>query len=113
MSLSIDTDHLEKYVFGDASLRREVLGLFITHMQAQRAMIDETADDEAWIDVMHAMKGSARGVGAWELGDLCATAEKLTGAGADLQAKRLAVVGDIDAALDAALADARALCEAA
>ena len=75
----IDLDHLDRYVAGDKSLRDEILGIFEEQADMWTRMLDPNAEDAAWKDAAHALKGASRGVGAWDVGDICAEAEKLIG----------------------------------
>ena len=75
----IDLDHLDRYVAGDRSLRDEILGIFEEQADMWTRMLDPKAEDAAWKDAAHALKGASRGVGAWDVGDICAKAEKLVG----------------------------------
>ena len=80
----IDLDHLNIYTGGDHTLNREILGLFdgqcheIVEKLADLAKRNK-ADDSAknWHDAVHSLKGAARGVGAFKLGDIAAEAEKM------------------------------------
>ena len=75
----IDFDHLEKYVGGDDPLRDEILTIFIDQVEMLLERFDVDADDETWHDAAHALKGAARGVGAFGLGDLAEEAETIAG----------------------------------
>ena len=70
---------MEKYVCGDIALRTEILELFENQLRTLLATLDLKADDQVWHDLMHAMKGAARGVGAWTLSDVCEKGEGLIG----------------------------------
>lgn len=96
----LDLDHLEQYVAGDRSLRDEILTIFMEQAERLRSQLDHSADDEAWRDVVHAMKGSARGVGAWALGDLCEEAEGFVGDYPDKYDVRVAQSEKINAQID-------------
>ncbi|MEZ5894645.1 MAG: Hpt domain-containing protein [Parvularculaceae bacterium] len=76
----IDHQHLEKYVSGDSMLRDEILEIFVEQVAALIERFDVLQHDSDWKDVAHTLKGASRGVGAWALGDLGATAEELVGA---------------------------------
>lgn len=84
----IDLDHLDRYVVGDDALRDEVLGIFEAQAEMWSAMLDPDAEDATWRDTAHALKGAARGVGAWQIGDICAEAETLTGWEPQLRERR-------------------------
>ncbi|MDI3468336.1 MAG: hypothetical protein OJF62_000399 [Pseudolabrys sp.] len=77
----IDRAHLRQMTFGDTSLEREVLGLFD---QQAASMLDRmpAAEPRALPALAHALKGSARGVGAWRVAEAAAAAE--VGGRADL-----------------------------
>lgn len=62
----IDRAHLKEMTLGDDALAREVLALF--DRQAA-TMIDRmrAADAESRAAMAHALKGSARGIGAWQV----------------------------------------------
>jgi HPt (histidine-containing phosphotransfer) domain-containing protein len=60
----IDRDHLKRMTLGDTSLEREVLQLF----DRQAALLVDRmhgAEPAALSALAHALKGSARGIGAW------------------------------------------------
>lgn len=92
MTNPIDLDHLERSVFGDVSLRAEVLGLFLVQLEEVMAALHPAAKTEAWRAAAHLLKGASRGVGAFRLGDLCAQAEALGEAEPDGADERIALV---------------------
>ncbi len=59
----IDLDHLSDQTFGDRDLAEEVLRLFCTQTQQAVSSFDQ-ADPKERQFLAHALKGSARGVGA-------------------------------------------------
>jgi HPt (histidine-containing phosphotransfer) domain-containing protein len=69
----VDFGYLEGFAAGDRRVIDEVLALFRQQAQAWAGSLD--AADPNWRDVVHTIKGSARGVGAHALGDVCAQAE--------------------------------------
>ncbi|MEM9014810.1 MAG: Hpt domain-containing protein [Pseudomonadota bacterium] len=75
--LSIDLDHLDLYVAGDKALLDEILSIFEDQAAELVEKLDPSLPDEEWRDTVHKLKGSARGLGAWALGDLCENAENL------------------------------------
>ena len=90
---AIDRAHLRQMTFSDAVLEREVLGLFDRQAASMLELIP-VAKPEALPALVHAVKGSARGIGAWRVARAAAALE------ADPQANTAALV--------AALAEARA-----
>ncbi len=92
----VDFGYLEDFAAGDAVVIDEVLALFREQAALWSGMLDP--GQEGWRDAVHTIKGAARGVGAFELGEACAWAEAKGPVG-------LIRVRD---ALDAALADVAA-----
>jgi len=68
----IDLSHLARQTMGDRSLEREVLGMFVEQAQTVRRQMANAAIKER-LFLAHALKGSARGVGAFPIAD-CASA---------------------------------------
>ncbi len=75
----IDFAHLEKYVAGDDALRDEILQIFAEQVDNLIGQFDVFQTDENWKNTAHTLKGAARGVGAWHLGEVCEQAENLVG----------------------------------
>lgn len=72
-----DRAHLSRYTDGDSALEAELLGLFRDQAQRCLGLMDGVSDRGAWRAAAHTLKGSARGVGAMALGELCDKAEEL------------------------------------
>jgi HPt (histidine-containing phosphotransfer) domain-containing protein len=73
MGSPIDLQHFEAATFGDRELQREVLELF----EGQAVKLLETirkAPGKARAEAAHALKGAARGIGAFAVAD---AAEKI------------------------------------
>ncbi|WP_309603779.1 Hpt domain-containing protein [Phenylobacterium sp.] len=95
---AVDFGYLEGFAAGDLTVVREVLAIFAQQAKAWGGALD--AGDPGWRDVVHTIKGAARGVGANALGEVCAVCEA-AGEG-DLPAVRealTAAVADIAAYL--------------
>jgi HPt (histidine-containing phosphotransfer) domain-containing protein len=74
----VDLDHLARYTGGDKSLNAEILRLFdgqISEMVDQLHTILEQRDQKKWRQITHTIKGAARGVGAFGMGQAAAEAE--------------------------------------
>jgi HPt (histidine-containing phosphotransfer) domain-containing protein len=69
----VDFGYLEGFAAGDKTVVLEVLALFREQAEAWAVGLDGA--DPGWRDVVHTIKGAARGVGANQLGDICAAAE--------------------------------------
>ena len=105
----IDLNHLEKYVAGDVGLRDEILTIFAEQAELLSAKFSAAAADDGWRNTAHALKGASRGVGAWELGDLCEEAEAMIGEMAGKGEKRAAILVSIRQKITAALDEVRRL----
>lgn len=72
---AVDFAYLEAYMAGDRAVIAEVLALFAQQASGWSPRLEAAADD--WRDIVHTIKGAARGVGASGLGELCARAEEV------------------------------------
>jgi HPt (histidine-containing phosphotransfer) domain-containing protein len=75
---SVDLEHLARYTGGDKALNDEIMRLF--DMQASELVaklhgILDARDAKSWKEVTHTLKGAARGIGAFEMGDAAARCE--------------------------------------
>ena len=104
----LDLDHLDRYVAGDTVLRDEVLAIFEEQAATWLRTLDPKADDQAWRDAAHSLKGAARGVGAWDVGHACEQAEKMIGEGRD-EVARGAKLSEIEANVTAVIGEVRRL----
>jgi HPt (histidine-containing phosphotransfer) domain-containing protein len=93
---AVDFGHLERFAAHDTEVIDEVLALFREQAQMWSAMLDPSS--EGWRDAVHTIKGTALGIGAFQLGEVCETCE-IEGV------TKIAAVRD---ALDLALADVAA-----
>jgi hypothetical protein len=71
---AVNFRYLEDYTAGDPVVIDEVLAIFREQAQLWSALL--APDNEGWRDAVHTIKGAARGVGAFELGDACESAER-------------------------------------
>jgi len=90
---AVDFAYLEGFAQNDGGVIDEVLALFREQAALWSVMLEPQS--EGWRDAVHTIKGAARGVGAFALGDECERAETVG-------ITRLSAVRD---ALDIALAD--------
>ena len=70
---AVDFAYLEEFAAGDETVVDEVLALFREQSSIWGAML--SASNEGWRDGVHTLKGAARGVGAFQLGDACQVCE--------------------------------------
>lgn len=96
MSGAVDFDYLENFTAGDAQVIAEVLALFQEQAEMWLTKLDDPGD--GWRDLVHTIKGAARGIGAGALGDVADRAERGDASMADeVRAALLAVLSDIEA----------------
>jgi HPt (histidine-containing phosphotransfer) domain-containing protein len=77
---AIDLAHLARYTGGDAALNAEILRLFdnqASELVMRLRTILDARDAQSWKEVTHTLKGAARGIGAFGLGDAAAAAEPI------------------------------------
>ncbi|HEX4636718.1 MAG TPA: Hpt domain-containing protein [Rhizomicrobium sp.] len=76
----IDMSHLARYTGGDRTLNTEILRLFngqLSSMVDQLLTVLQQRDVRKWREVTHTIKGAARGVGAFAVGEAAAAAEPI------------------------------------
>jgi len=87
---AIDLEHLAKYTGGEKDLNGEILRLFddqIASMVTELNGLVASQDSKRWREIAHTIKGAARGVGAFEMGEAAAKAEPVNPAnGSEAQA---------------------------
>ena len=105
----IDMSHLERYTTGDPALLDEILGIFCDHLAACLSRLTPDADDHTWRETCHSLKGAARGVGAWRLGDLAHEAEGLIASVPGFAEARVKTLGILYEAARAAESQADAI----
>ncbi|MBR9825841.1 MAG: Hpt domain-containing protein [Alphaproteobacteria bacterium] len=72
-----DLNHLQRYTGEDADLQKELLSLMIEQAERCLGLMMIAQERSDWRTAVHTLKGAARGVGAFALGDLCDQAEEL------------------------------------
>ena len=75
--MPIDLDHLAKYTLGDAGLERDLGEAFGESCDLYLPALAAAETAHAWKQAAHGLKGAARGIGAFGLGDLCEAAEQV------------------------------------
>jgi HPt (histidine-containing phosphotransfer) domain-containing protein len=102
----LDLVHLSRQTFGDHTLETELLSLFERQAGQFSARLLEPGSGQAGAraDLAHTLKGSARAVGAFALGDAAEAYEAALRGGADDLALREALVAAI-ATVRAAIAE--------
>jgi HPt (histidine-containing phosphotransfer) domain-containing protein len=75
----VDLHHLGRYTGGDRAINQEILLLFEAQCREMIAKLDVLTtgqnDTKLWREITHTLKGAARGIGAFALGDAAAQAE--------------------------------------
>ncbi len=72
----IDIAHFERMTMGDRSLMSEILSLFREQVDMWTKLLDPNVSTPDFMVGAHTIKGSARGIGAWNLGEICNAAEE-------------------------------------
>lgn len=75
----VDLVHLARYTMGNRALEREVLELFRQQSALNLSRMQKAASERAWREAAHTVKGSAKGIGAWNVAVTAEEAEQLTG----------------------------------
>ncbi|WP_417477334.1 Hpt domain-containing protein [Maricaulis sp.] len=70
-----DAAHLARYTGGDPELKAELLALMCEQAERCIGLISSASDHDRWTSALHTLKGAARGVGAFALGEACEAAE--------------------------------------
>lgn len=70
----IDLVHLSRQTLGDRALEQEVLGMFVVQLAAARENLAAANEADRRM-IAHTLKGTARGLGAFKLGDCAAAIE--------------------------------------
>jgi HPt (histidine-containing phosphotransfer) domain-containing protein len=86
VSSPIDLNHLARYTGGEKTLNAEILKLFdtqLTEMVDQLNGVLAARDAGRWRELTHTIKGAARGVGAFGIGEAAAAAEPVDPANAE------------------------------
>jgi hypothetical protein len=99
---AVDFAYLEAYAAHDGDVIDEVLAIFREQTAIWIRLMDPAGPEAIWCDGAHTLKGASLGVGAFALAEVCAMAEQ--GAGLDA-GRRTVLLGRVQDALDAALAD--------
>ena len=71
----VDLVHLARMTMGDRSLEREVLNLFRSQSEICASRITKAENNRDFVEAVHAIKGSARGIGAWKVAEVAAEVE--------------------------------------
>lgn len=105
---AIDFNHLDSYTAGDQDLIHEVLRLFKGQVGQLLHTLETSSDARGWKEIAHGIKGAARGIGAWQVAEVAALAEKIDVADPSARAETMrrlhAAFGDVSAEIEAELA---------
>ncbi|KAB2846968.1 MAG: Hpt domain-containing protein [Hyphomicrobiaceae bacterium] len=81
----VDLAHLHRYTLGNAALDKEVLDLFRQTAPGYLDGLRSADESKAWVEAAHALKGSARAIGAWKVGLIAERLERLPGGPAGVE----------------------------
>jgi len=104
----INLTNLKSNSMGDIAFEREIIGMFITQSATQldelrKRCID--GEDYMWVEIAHALKGTAGNIGAEPMRAICAEAQKMANSTADARTTILARISDEYAKAKAYLID--------
>jgi HPt (histidine-containing phosphotransfer) domain-containing protein len=88
---------------GDKQLAVEVLGLFREQGEVWLRLLAPDTPTQDFAIAAHTIKGAARGIGAWALGEVCGQAEAVANAGPMTRDARTQWGDTITLALDEAI----------
>lgn len=74
----VDLVHLARYTMGNRELEHEVLNLFAKQSVIYLERLRKAADKQTWQEAAHTLKGSARGIGAWQIAEIVSAIEQLS-----------------------------------
>ncbi len=66
----LDIKFLDRNTFGDKSLRREIIGLFLSQLDGLHRSLASPINQTSWRFLTHTMKGAAAAVGANQIASL-------------------------------------------
>jgi HPt (histidine-containing phosphotransfer) domain-containing protein len=72
----IDVAHLQRMACDDKNLMIEVLGIFRQQADMWEKLLSPDTPTPDFMVAAHTIKGSAKSIGAWELGEICGRAEE-------------------------------------
>jgi hypothetical protein len=94
---SIDRAHLSRMTLGDRSLEREVLQLF--DRQAEILMTRMNQVVSSYVPPLaHTLKGSARGIGAWDVASAAEALELADGSAIEFEAAKRRLASAVEVA---------------
>lgn len=80
----VDLVHLSRHTLGNRSLEREVLSLFATQSVIYVDRLRAAADSKDRSEAVHTLKGSAQGIGAFQVAEAAKAVESAERDGLDL-----------------------------
>ncbi|HEU4661670.1 MAG TPA: Hpt domain-containing protein [Pseudolabrys sp.] len=92
--VSIDRAHLSQMTLGDRTLEREVLELFDRQAEMLVARMDKVAS-ACVPPLAHTLKGSARGIGAWDVATAAEALELADGSAVEFEAAKRRLAGAV------------------
>lgn len=78
---AVDLVHLSHHTLGNRELEREILKLFAKQSKIYLERLVKAQSLQDWFEAAHILKGSARGIGAWDVVRLAEKAENLKSSG--------------------------------
>jgi HPt (histidine-containing phosphotransfer) domain-containing protein len=73
-----DRAHLASYTGGDVVLERSLVREFCVNAREQLGSLQNANNLNEVLERAHKLKGAARGIGCWQIAQLCECAERMT-----------------------------------
>ena len=88
----VDLDNLRENSMDDEDFIKEMVALFVTQGDEQLRKLEQQCtdgDNHDWVEISHALKGTAAGVGAMPMRDICDDAQNMADVSADARTEML------------------------
>jgi HPt (histidine-containing phosphotransfer) domain-containing protein len=101
----VDLTHLARQTFGQRDLEQEVLRLFLSHSAIHLARLTGSSDSNGVRAAAHFLKGSARGIGAWQVATAAEMVERFPDQGGEAIENLVGAVEETNAFIETLLDD--------
>ncbi len=101
----VDLTHLARQTFGQRDLEQEVLRLFLNHSSIHLARLTASSDSNGVRAAAHFIKGSARGIGAWQVATAAEMVERFPDQAGEAVENLVAAIDETNAFIETLLED--------
>lgn len=89
----VDLTNLRENAMGDEEFVQEMIGMFVqqaqSHLEKLKPLSQVSGDSPEWVEISHALKGTAAGVGAEKMRKLCEAAQDMDAESTDTRSEIL------------------------